>query len=188
MFLQKTQVLFEKQISFLPFFRTLQSTNYSMEQGITILIIFHATFGGIAFVAGFISMIAKKGLKIHRKSGLVFFYSMVISAASAMVIAVLPNHESPFLFAVGVFSLYFVLVGKRALRFKFKNPKLLFDKWIAVLMILTGLFMILLPVILYQKLNIVLLVFGVVGILSAIKNLMVYKDPERLRKGWLKMH
>lgn len=159
-----------------------------MEQGITIFIIIHAAFGGIAFIAGFISMIAKKGLNLHRKSGLVFFYSMVISAISAMLIAVLPNHESPFLFAVGVFSLYFVLVGKRALRFKFKNPNLAFDKLIAVIMIITGVLMILLPIIMYQKLNIILLVFGVVGILSAIKNLIIYKDLERLRKGWLKIH
>lgn len=159
-----------------------------MEKAITILIVFHAGFGGIAFVAGFISMMAKKGNSIHKKSGLIFFYSMVASAISAMVIAVLPNHESPFLFAVGVFSLYFVLVGKRALRFKFKNPNLTFDKLIAIIMIITGVLMILLPVVLYQKLNIILVVFGVVGILSAVKNLLIYKDPERLRKGWLKMH
>lgn len=159
-----------------------------MEQGIKIFIIIHAAFGGIAFVAGFISMIAKKGHLLHRKSGLVFFYSMVISAVSAMIISVLPNHESPFLFAVGIFSLYFVLVGKRALKFKFKNPNLLFDKWIAVIMIITGALMIILPAILYQKINIILLVFGIVGIFSAVKNLIIYKDAERLRKGWLKMH
>ena len=159
-----------------------------MERGINIFIIIHATFGGIAFVAGFVAMIAKKGHLLHRKSGLIFFYSMVISAISAMIISVLPNHESPFLFAVGVFSLYFVLVGKRALKFKFKNPNLFFDRWIAIIMVLTGVLMIFLPLILYQKINIILLVFGVVGILSAIKNLSVYKDPERLRNGWLKMH
>ncbi|WP_233244197.1 DUF2306 domain-containing protein [Brumimicrobium oceani] len=133
-------------------------------------------------------MFAKKGRFLHRKSGLVFFYAMVISALSALLIAILPNHESPFLFAVGVFSLYFVVVGKRALKFKFKNPNLLFDKSIALIMIITSVLMIILPVFLYQKVNIVLSVFGIVGVFSAIKNLRAYKNPERLRKGWLKMH
>jgi hypothetical protein len=46
----------------------------------------------------------------------------------AIIVAFLPNHESPFLFAVGIFSLYFMLTGKRALRFKRQNPNLKTDK------------------------------------------------------------
>lgn len=159
-----------------------------MEQAIKFFIIIHAGFGGVAFVAGLFAMIAKKGQKAHKKTGIVFFYAMSISAISAMFIALLPNHESPFLFAVGIFSLYFVLIGKRALRFKYKKPDLIYDKWISVIMILTGVLMILLPVILYQKINIILLVFATVGIFSAIKNLRLYRNLEKLRKGWLKMH
>ena len=159
-----------------------------MEQAITLFIIIHASFGGIAFVFGLIAMISKKGLKLHRKSGLVFFYAMVVSAISAMIIALLPNHESAFLFAVGLFSLYFVLVGKRAFKFKHKNPNLTFDKWMAWIMIIAGILMISLPIILLGVINIVLSVFAVVGVISGIQNLLIYKNPEKLRKGWLKMH
>jgi len=102
-----------------------------MEQTIKILIYIHAGFGGIALLAGLIPLIAKKGLQLHRKSGLVFYYSMLMSAITAMVIAILPNHESPFLFAVGIFSLYFTLTGKRALSFKHRNTNLQMDKWIS---------------------------------------------------------
>jgi uncharacterized membrane protein len=140
-----------------------------MEQATKILIILHASFGGIAFVAGLIAMIAKKGQLVHKKGGLIFFYTMVTSGTSAMLIAVLPNHENPFLFSVGIFSLYFVLTGKRALRFKYKNPNLIVDKWISRIMILTGILMISLPMLLTQKFNIVLGVFGFFGIFSAIK-------------------
>ena len=45
-----------------------------------------------------------------------------------MFVAVLPKHESPFLFAVGIFSLYFVLTGNRALKFKRETPDLIIDK------------------------------------------------------------
>ncbi len=159
-----------------------------MEKTIQILIYIHAAFGGIALLAGLISMIAKKGKNIHRKSGLIFFYSMMLSGIIAMIVAVLPNHESPFLFAVGIFSLYFVLTGNRALNFKRKNPNLKIDKLISIIMIITGILMILLPVILTKSINIILVVFAIVGIIFSVRDLMLFKNPERLRKGWLKLH
>ena len=159
-----------------------------MEQTIKILIYTHAAFGGIALLAGLVSIIAKKGLAIHKKSGLVFFYTMLISAVTAMIVAFLPNHESPFLFAVGIFSLYFILTGKRSLRFKQKNPHLQTDKWISKMMIITGILMIFLPIILSNSLNIVLCVFAIIGIVFSVRDLILFKNPKRLKKGWLKLH
>ncbi|MAN26432.1 MULTISPECIES: DUF2306 domain-containing protein [Mesonia] len=159
-----------------------------MEKAIQILIYFHAAFGGIALLAGLLAIIAKKGKTLHRKAGLVFFYSMMLSGITALVIAVLPNHESPFLFAVGIFSLYFVFTGNRALKFKRKDPVLTLDKWIAVIMIATGSLMILLPVLLTKNIDVVLFVFAIVGITFSIKDLRLYKNPKRLRKMWLKLH
>ena len=159
-----------------------------MKKTIQIFIYIHAAFGGIALLAGFISMVAKKGKIIHKKSGLVFFYSMMLSGIIAMFVAVLPKHESPFLFAVGIFSLYFVLTGNRALKFKRKNPDLIIDKLISIIMIITGVLMILLPILLTKSINIVLVVFAIVGITFSVRDLVLFKKPERLRKGWLKLH
>ena len=133
-------------------------------------------------------MVAKKGKIIHKKSGLVFFYSMMLSGIIAMFVAVLPKHESPFLFAVGIFSLYFVLTGNRALKFKRKNPDLIIDKLISIIMIITGVLMILLPILLTKSINIVLVVFAIVGITFSVRDLVLFKKPEWLRKGWLKLH
>ena len=159
-----------------------------MEKTIQILIYIHAAFGGIALLAGLVSIIAKKGKNIHRKSGLIFFYSMMLSGIIAMIVAVLPNHESPFLFAVGIFSLYFVLTGNRALNFKRKKPDLKIDKLISIIMITTGVLMILLPIILTKSINIVLVVYAIVGIIFSVSDLILFRNPERLRKGWLKLH
>ncbi len=159
-----------------------------MEKTIQILIYVHAAFGGIALLAGIISIIAKKGKTIHRKFGLIFFYSMILSGIMAMIVAVLPKHESPFLFAVGIFSLYFVLTGNRALKFKRKNPDLKIDKLISIIMIITGFLMILLPIIFTNSINIILVVFAIVGIIFSVKDLVLFKNPERLRRGWLKIH
>jgi len=159
-----------------------------MEKTIQILIYIHATFGGFALLAGLVSIIAKKGKNIHRKSGLIFFYSMILSGIIAMIVAFLPNHESPFLFAVGIFSLYFVLTGNRALNFKRKHPDLKIDKLISIIMITTGILMISLPIILTKSINIILVVFAIVGIIFSVRDLILFKNPERLRKGWLKLH
>lgn len=159
-----------------------------MEKTIQVLIYIHAAFGGIALLTGFIAIIATKGKPLHKKSGLAFFCAMMLSGIIAMLVAVLPNHENPFLFAVGVFSLYFVLTGKRALNFKTKNLDLRIDQWISRLMIVTGILMILLPVFLTKSLNIVLLIFAIVGIALSVKDLILYKNPKRLRKAWLKLH
>ncbi|MFT5791669.1 MAG: putative membrane protein [Saprospiraceae bacterium] len=159
-----------------------------MEKMIQIVIYIHAAFGGIALLAGLVSIIAKKGKNIHRKSGLIFFYSMILSGIIAMFVAVLPNHKSPFLFAVGIFSLYFVLTGNRALNFKRKNPDLKIDKLISIIMIITGILMISLPIILTKSINIILVVFAIVGIIFSVRDLILFKNPEQLRKRWLKLH
>lgn len=148
----------------------------------------HAPLGGIALLTGGISLIVKKGNNMHKKSGKIFFFSMLFSAISAFIISVLPNHESPFLFSIGLFSTYFLISGLRSLKFKQREFQLKTDKIIAYLITLTGIVMILYPVILHSKLNIILSVFGVVGIVFGLRDLKLFKDIKRLKKNWLKLH
>ena len=148
----------------------------------------HAPLGGIALLTGGISLIVKKGNNVHKKSGKIFFFSMLFSAISAFIISVLPNHESPFLFSIGLFSTYFLISGLRSLKFKRKEFQLKTDKIIAYLITLTGIAMILYPVLLFSKLNIILTVFGVVGIVFGLRDLKLFKDIKRLKKNWLKLH
>ncbi len=159
-----------------------------MEKTIQILIYTHAVLGCFALLAGLISIIVKKGKNIHRKSGLIFFYSMMLSGIIALIVAILPNHENPFLFAVGIFSLYFVLTGNRALSFKRKKLNLKIDRLISIIMLLTGFLMILLPIILTKSINIILVVFATVGILFSSRDLILFKNPKQLKNKWLKLH
>lgn len=154
----------------------------------TYLIYIHATLGSIALLAGFIAIITKKGSNFHKKSGLIFYYTMLTTALSALVIAVLPKHESPFLFTIGIFSSYFIITGNRALRFKKPNPSLLVDKIISTCMIFTGIFMIFYPLISTGKMNIILTIFGVIGAIFAFRDLLLFKNTKKLRKNWLKFH
>ncbi|MDC3132630.1 DUF2306 domain-containing protein [Flavobacteriaceae bacterium] len=148
----------------------------------------HAPLGGIALLTGGISLMVKKGNNVHKKSGKIFFFSMLFSAISAFIISVLPNHESPFLFSIGLFSSYFLISGLRSLKFKQKEFQIKTDRIIAYLITLTGIAMILYPVLLFSKLNIILTVFGVVGIVFGSRDLKLFKDIKRLKKNWLKLH
>lgn len=148
----------------------------------------HAPLGFIALLTGGIALIVKKGGKVHKRMGRVFYYSMLTSAIAAFVISVLPNHTSPFLFSIGLFSSYFLISGLRSLFYKRPSFSLQYDKLIAYLILITGIGMILYPVVLYQKLNIILAVFGIVGVGFGFRDLKMLKQEEETRKNWLPLH
>ena len=159
-----------------------------LEKIVQVLIYIHAGLGGIALLAGAIALSVKKGFRTHRKSGIIFYYSMLISALISLSIAILPNHENPFLFSIGLFSIYFILMGKRSLSFKKQSFDLRIDKLISTLIIFIGLTMILYPLLLEKNLNIVLAVFGAAGMVFGLRDLRLFRDPAQLKEKWLKLH
>lgn len=153
-----------------------------------ILIITHIIFGSIALISGTISLITKKGNKLHKKFGKVFYYTLLLSALISLLVAIMPNHKNPFLFFLGLLSLYLIIGGYRSIKFKNKNTLFLVDKIIAYLIIILGIVMVLYSISLNSKINIVLLNFGVVSILFGIIDLVLFRDLKRIRKNWLKIH
>jgi len=113
---------------------------------------------------------------------------MLISALAAFIIAVLPNHENPFLFSIGLFSTCFLISGRRSLYYKQQDFQIQPDRIIAYLILLTGICMLLYPLLLSRSLNIVLLVFGIVAICFGIRDLRLLKNTSLLRNKWLKLH
>ena len=99
-----------------------------IEQIAQILIKIHVLFAGIALVSGMIALVVKKGSFFHKKAGKIFFYSMLLSAFFAMIISLLPNHKSPFLFSIGIFSSFFILTGFLAFRLRKNNPDILLNR------------------------------------------------------------
>ncbi len=158
-----------------------------MENISNILILFHAVLGSIALLAGTFALIVPKGKKWHKLVGKVFYYSMLIAALSALIIAVLPNHTNAFLFIIGLFSTYFILSGKRALKFKHLAPNII-DKLIAGSMLLISITMVILPLFLQHDLNLILIIFGALGGVLAWRDLKNYQVPNTLKSKWLKLH
>ena len=69
----------------------------------------HIVAGLIAIVAGYASVFALKGAKLHRKSGMVFVYSMLVLAATGAVMAALKNQPANVI--GGSLAFYLVSTG-----------------------------------------------------------------------------
>jgi len=76
------------------------------------ILFLHILAGVSALAAAGVAVGSAKGGRLHRRSGNAYTLAMVFVGLSALVLSVV--HPNPFLFAVGVFSLYLVFTGWRA--------------------------------------------------------------------------
>ncbi|HRN80699.1 MAG TPA: hypothetical protein PKY29_10430 [Ferruginibacter sp.] len=157
-------------------------------QLIQLIILFHAATGGIALLSGLGAILFKKGSIHHKRSGRLFYFAMLISASVALVIAVLPGHENSFLFSIGLFSLYFLLIGKRAIGYKKVNHAFKTDVLISYGMLICSASIPVVPWLSGKNIHIVPVIFGLFGIGMAIGNILRFKKTETVKKRWLSFH
>lgn len=91
----------------------------------------HIIAGSIAIIAGFISVFAVKGLKLHRKSGMVFVYAIVVLSLTGAVIATL-RHQPPNIIG-GSLAFYMVITAFLTVR-----PRDERSRWIDVGVLFVG--------------------------------------------------
>ena len=72
-----------------------------------LLLPIHIAAGGLAIVLGAVALVVKKGGTIHRRSGLLFVYAMLVMSFSASILA-LRNGLPDGNLAVGLMTAYFV--------------------------------------------------------------------------------
>ncbi|MBE0393761.1 hypothetical protein [Flavobacterium sp. PL002] len=162
-----------------------------MEQTIKILIYIHAFFGGIGLITGVGSIISKKGTNTHQKLGKLFSVGMLTSSVLSLLICWIPKHHNLFLFLIGIFTIYLVVSGNRAIKFKSKNKADLFDKIISGTMLLLSLVMILIGI--YCVLNnitngILFVFFGSLGLFMTVKDFLFFKNVSKNKNNWLQKH
>lgn len=140
----------------------------------------HIVFGAIGFLFGYLALFSKKGNYLHKKSGIIFVFSMVFSVLLSILITLIPKHENQFLVLIGCITIYFVFSGLRALQFKTK-PVSLLDKIMSCFLFFIGLFMFVQAVvqaISFQKLNVLYLFFGAGCILLSWSDYRFYKQSK----------
>lgn len=162
-----------------------------LEQTIQIIIYIHAFFGGLGLISGLFSIIARKGGKYHRKAGRVFTYSMLVNSSLSCFVSAMPRHESTFLFLIGVFTIYMVLSGNRALTFKNKQKVHFIDLFISWSMLLASVSMIIigfLPSNVHSGISVLFPVFGSIGFLMTLGDLKMHKRLVHQKHLWLTNH
>lgn len=152
------------------------------------LLIVHIISGTIGFIVAPIALITKKGSAAHKKWGKVFFYAMTGVGTSAIIMA--PARGNFFLTCVAVFSYYLAFSGFRAVyRKNNTHHKAQFVDWLFItldLLFSAGLVVFginMLP----DTFALVAIVFGLLGILLAIRDIRLIQKPKS-KHDWLYAH
>jgi len=157
-----------------------------------ILLVIHIIAGSIGLITGTINITRKKGDKLHKNVGLFFLYGMIINGIAGLLMTLI--HSNPFLFIVGIFSIYMAATGQRYLSLKglLKGEKAKNIDWIlSAIMLLFGIgFVIYGILILFSSNNfgIVLLVFGFISISMVYQDFKNYKGKNSIKNFWLLVH
>ena len=80
----------------------------------TILLPMHIVAGLISIVTGFIALYALKGARLHRQTGTIFVYAMLVMASCGLIMAIMKSQ--PANIAGGSIAIYLVSTGVLALR------------------------------------------------------------------------
>ena len=142
----------------------------------------HIISGFTALLAGLIAMISKKGSKIHRCTGKIFFFAMLSATVIAVIISVVKDIR--FLLLIGLFSLYQNYMGYRAVRNKALKPNLL-DGAVLFMAAVNGILMLISG-------NVVLTTFGIISLFLATQQFRLYvrliRGEEVSKLRWLRQH
>lgn len=108
---------------------TTHSTSQITTSMKTFFIILHVAVGFLALAIGLVPMLSKKGSRLHNTTGLVYYWSMVVVAVSAVgLVLVSPITDGRlFLTGIAVFSFYLCFTGKRSLKQRDNEPVRWYD-------------------------------------------------------------
>jgi len=153
-----------------------------------ILLAIHIVGGSLGLVFSMVALAGAKGGRLHRLGGQLFFWGMVGAGVSSLGLAWL--HPNPFLAAIGVFSLYLSLSGRRALAWKqIDTISHQADAVLIGLMAVAGLGMVTYAVLAFGQGNaIVLGVFGLIGLFMAWGDYRIVFAARRPPRFWLAAH
>jgi uncharacterized membrane protein len=156
------------------------------------LLVIHIAAGSTAFVMAPLALITAKGGKSHRRWGKVYFWSMAVVAATALVLAL--YRPVLFLALVAVFSFYAAFAAYRILFLKklTAGDKPSGADWAAAIFtFLSSLALAFLGVVKpawVQQLTIPAVVFGLVGMGLAGKSMWQFLHPPREKMFWWYEH
>ncbi|NVJ66580.1 MAG: hypothetical protein HWE16_08820, partial [Gammaproteobacteria bacterium] len=148
----------------------------------------HVVLGSLAFLVGAFSSVSKKGGKLHKSSGRLFYLFMTVSAIYTLIVATMPNHFSTSMFQISIMTLYFLIGGIRSLSYKKSDHQYMIDKLLVYLTILVSIFILFYAKYLYGGFQPLQTVFGILAINFCILDLWIFSKAGLAKKRWLALH
>ncbi|GAB3246382.1 hypothetical protein GCM10027347_01200 [Larkinella harenae] len=84
---------------------------------VKLILIIHIAAGFLALLVGLVPMITKKGNRLHKVTGLIFYWCMALVCLTAVYL-VFFKPSTVFLLFIAILSFYFCFSGRRILRLK----------------------------------------------------------------------
>ena len=163
-----------------------------MNQIHNILLILHIVAGSFGLVTGTINLIFRKSGARHRVMGIIFTIAMLLTGFSAIGLAWI--NPSPFLFIVGVFTVYMVGTGYRYIRIRNsggkKGPQII-DWILTVGMAVVGIVFLVMGGYLGfngDAFGVVYIVFGLISLLFVSADRTNYGGKSKIVNYWQVAH
>jgi hypothetical protein len=155
----------------------------------SIVLVIHIIFGGIALFVAPAAMLTHKGGLWHRRWGKIFFWSMAVVAATAVVMSLI--RSGLFFLLVALFSFYLAFTGYRVLYRKTARQHAGNADWLAVTVMLAGSVTLIaygIYLTLTSSFGTVAIVFGAIGISLAAADARAFLNQPTDKKAWWYTH
>ena len=149
----------------------------------------HVIAGVLCLISGFIAIFSNpKGGKLHKKSGLIYFWCMVIIFVTSLISITFFNFQF-FLFMISIFSFFLSFTGYRALKRKKPMDVKWYDKLVAYLGFVTGILLIGYGVLRVVQSGVygfasICFVFGFLLSANAYKDIIHFRKTEYEKLWW----
>lgn len=153
-----------------------------------LLLFLHIVGGSVGLICGLLIFVLKKGNRSHGTLGKLFIGGMLLTGVTSQFMALI--HPNTFLFMVGVFTIYLVGTGARAIFTKSPKSRHSIDRFLQFGMIGAGLALVyfgIKGILAGNNFGIVYLVFACIGLLMAwqdIRSTQTHHD----KKAYLRKH
>ena len=155
----------------------------------SIVLVIHIIFGGIALFVAPAAMLTHKGGLWHRRWGKIFFWSMAVVAATAVVMSLI--RSGLFFLLVALFSFYLAFTGYRVLYRKTARQHAGNADWLAVTVMLAGSVTLIaygIYLTLTSSFGTVAIVFGAIGIFLAVADARTFLNQPKDKQAWWYTH
>jgi len=155
----------------------------------SIVRVIHIFFGGIALFVAPSAMLTRKGGLWHRRWGKIYFWSMAVVAATAVVMSLI--RSGLFFLLVALFSFYLAFTGYRILYRKTPQQRPNRADWTAVSIMLIGSLTLVaygVYLMLTSSFGTVAIVFGAIGIFLAMTDIRAFLNHPTEKQAWWYTH